>query len=78
MTTISLTEFRTRANAILKQLNKGRAFVLTYRGKPVARLEPIYAQAVHANDSIYCLAELASDAGASLTNAQIDEIVYGR
>jgi len=47
------------------------------RGKPVARLEPISSEPVNANDPFYTLCELAEPAG-SLTNRQIDEILYGQ
>jgi prevent-host-death family protein len=77
MKAVSMLEFRKRADEVLKQVCKGQAFVLTYRGKPVARLEPIRQQTVDPDDPIYRLAELASDAAGSLTNTQIDEILYG-
>jgi len=50
--------------------------VLTYRGKPVARLQPPHVQA-DAADPIYGLADLADDRGKSLTNRQMDSENYG-
>jgi prevent-host-death family protein len=78
MKTVSMLEFRNRADAVLKQVGKGEAFVLTYRGRPVARLEPIARPTISADDPIYGLDQLASDAAGPLTNAEIDETVYGR
>jgi len=77
MKAVSMLDFRRRADAVLKQVSKGQSFVLTCRGKPVARLEPIRREAIDADDPIYRLAELASDAAGPLTNAQIDQILYG-
>jgi prevent-host-death family protein len=78
MKTVSMLEFRNQADAVLKQVGKGQAFVLTYRGRPVARLEPIRRRAIDSDDPIYGLGELASDSAGPLTNAEIDETVYGR
>ena len=53
--------------------------ILTYRGKPVLRLEPIEANEVSEDDPIYHLDKLvpADARGESLTNEEIDRIVYG-
>jgi antitoxin (DNA-binding transcriptional repressor) of toxin-antitoxin stability system len=77
MKAVSMLDFRKRADSVLRQIGKGQSFVLTYRGKPVARLEPFRREAIDAEDPIYRLAELASDAAGPLTNAQIDQILYG-
>lgn len=78
MKSVSMLEFRKRADSVLRQVRKGHAFVLTYRGTPVARLEPIPRESIAADDPIYGLADVASDVPGPLTNAEIDEIVYGR
>jgi prevent-host-death family protein len=77
MKQISLLEFRRDAERILAQVQKGQRMILTRRGKPVARLEPIVDECADADDPIYSLCDLAV-AGPSLTNAQIDESVYGK
>ena len=77
MKAVSMLDFRKGADAVLKQVCKGQAFVLTYRGKPVARLEPIRPTDVDADDPVYRLAELASDVAGPLSNKEIDEILYG-
>jgi antitoxin (DNA-binding transcriptional repressor) of toxin-antitoxin stability system len=76
MKTLSMLEFRQRADAVLKQVGKGQTFVLTYRGKPVARLEPVGSSNVSENDPIYTLDELATDTAIPLTNAEIDRAIY--
>jgi antitoxin (DNA-binding transcriptional repressor) of toxin-antitoxin stability system len=77
MKTVSMLQFRKAADAVLKQVGKGQTFVLTYRGKPVARLEPITASVVSEDDPIYHLDELASPTAEPLTNAEIDRAIYG-
>lgn len=77
MKTVSLLDFRHDAERILAQVQLGQRIVLTRRGKPVARLEPVLNDAIAADDAFYQLGELSSDGGDSLTNDRIDEIVYG-
>ena len=76
MKTITMLEFRRRAESILRAVRDGQEFLLTYRGKPVARLEPVADRAVSSDDPIYRLAELASDKLGPLSNEEIDRIVY--
>jgi prevent-host-death family protein len=75
--TISMLDLRQRAEQIVEQVRAGETLVLTYRGRPVLRLEPIRAEAAPADDRFYRLADLASDRGKTLSNREIDEIVYG-
>jgi antitoxin (DNA-binding transcriptional repressor) of toxin-antitoxin stability system len=76
MKSVSMLEFRKDAERVLQQVIKGRSFVLTYRGKAVARLEPLGRQSIDPDDPIYRLTEIAESGGA-LTNEEIDKIVYG-
>jgi prevent-host-death family protein len=76
MKVVSIAEFRRNAEEILAELSKGRPILLTSRGKPVARLEPIRDDDTIADDPIYSLSALAVD-GESLPNAQIDDEIYG-
>ena len=78
MKTVSMVDFRHHAEEIIARVRKGQRMILTCRGKPVARLEPILPESVDADDPFYSLAELAEPGGASLTNAQIDDILYGK
>lgn len=55
----------------------GERMVLTRRGKPVARLEPIAQDTPDGDDSFYSLSDLA-EMGKSLSNKQIDDILYGQ
>ena len=77
MQTVSMLEFRRRALEIVQQVRRGQRIVLTYRGKPVARLEPIGEAVLTEDDPFYALDRLADTQGKSLTNDQMDRIVYG-
>lgn len=77
MKTISMLDFRNDAERILAQVIKGERLILTRRGKPVARLEPIVEEVPDVNDSFYSLTDLA-ETGRSLSNKQIDNILYGQ
>ena len=61
---------------VLRRIRQGERLVLTYRGKPVARLDPVTEAEPPTDDPIYRLAELAVDDGSGLTNDEIDAIVY--
>jgi prevent-host-death family protein len=69
-------EFRRKADEIIRKVRRGKRLILTYRGKPVMRLEPIQEQQVCADDPFYTLDQLALTHGDALTNEEIDEIVY--
>lgn len=77
MTIVSVLEFRKDAAGIIRRLKKGQRMVLSYRGRPVARLEPVGPETVSGDDPIYALAGLAMDGGVSLSNREMDEVIYG-
>jgi antitoxin (DNA-binding transcriptional repressor) of toxin-antitoxin stability system len=87
MKTITMLELRQNAGAIVRDLRQGRSLTLTYRGQPLARLEPILpsGEEISADDPFYTLADhagLAEDealakGNANLTNADIDRVLYG-
>ena len=76
MEKVSILEFRRDAEAVIRKVRQGKRLVLTYRGKPVMRLEPIRERNVAPDDPFYTIAELATADGRSLTNEEIDQIVY--
>ena len=78
MTSISMVELRRDAEGVLRRVGRGERLVLTYRGRPVARLEPYTQQIPSIDDTIYRLAELSVDEGESLGNEEMDAIIYGR
>ena len=72
-----MRDLRAHAKQIVGQVRAGETIVLTYRGRPALRLEPICPGTVEADDPFYRLGELSQRRGASLTNRQIDDLVYG-
>jgi antitoxin (DNA-binding transcriptional repressor) of toxin-antitoxin stability system len=76
MEKVSLLEFRRDAMAVIRRVRLGKRLVMTYRGKPVMRLEPFRAKVPDADDSFYRLAELATEAGQPLTNEEMDHAIY--
>jgi prevent-host-death family protein len=76
MDTVSMVDFRRDAEAIIRRAQQGKRMILTYRGKPVMRLEPITSNKPTKDDPFYGLGQLADPTGRSLTNEQIDKIIY--
>ena len=76
MKSVSMLEFRRNALAIVQGVQGGQRVMLTYRGKPVARLEPPEV-VPQLGDPFYALADLADGSGRNQTNQEIDEAIYG-
>lgn len=76
MKKVSMLDFRLHAEKILSQVQKGQAVLLTRRGKPVARIEPIVEQTSNPNDPFFLLSGLGN--GPSIANAEMDDIIYGQ
>jgi antitoxin (DNA-binding transcriptional repressor) of toxin-antitoxin stability system len=80
MKTVTMLQFRRNAEAILRRIRKGERFLLSHRGKPVARLEPLGNPAAvdPANDLFLAIASRAQPSPKGETkHADIDQIVYG-
>jgi prevent-host-death family protein len=78
MEKVSILEFRRDAETVIRQVRQGKRFILTYRGKPVMRLEPIRECEIGPDDPFYSIAEYAvDDDEPPLTNEEIDRVVYG-
>lgn len=78
MKTVSMLELRKEAENIIRSIQQGQRLVLTYRGKPVARLEPVREEEVTGDDPFYTLYEQADETGDALSNQAMDELIYGR
>jgi prevent-host-death family protein len=77
MKTVSMLSFRLHAERVLARVQNGERLILTHRGKPVARLEPIQNDCFEADDPFYGLCDVAEPMG-TLNNREIDKIVYGQ
>lgn len=78
MRNVSMLEFRQDARDIIERVRAGERMVLTYRGEPVMRLEPVEQERVREDDPFYKLPELAENGGESISNEEIDRTVYGQ
>jgi prevent-host-death family protein len=76
MERVSILQFRRDAESVIRKVQRGKRLILTYRGKPVMRLEPIPDRKIGPDDPFYTVAQLAVPKGRSLTNEEIDQIVY--
>jgi antitoxin (DNA-binding transcriptional repressor) of toxin-antitoxin stability system len=80
MKTVTMLQFRKNAEGILRRIQQGERFVLSHRGQPVARLEPLGTRrpADPANDPFLAIAARAQPSPKGKTkHSDIDQIVYG-
>lgn len=80
MNEITMLQLRRDTRRWLEAVRNGERFVLTYRGQPVARLEPVDGEppSVSADDPLLRLDEFSVDGpGGELGNEEIDRWVYG-
>lgn len=80
MKTVTMLEFRRDAEGILRRIAKGERFVLSHRGRPAARLEPLAGnKADLAADPFLTVGDRATPSPKGKTRHQdIDHILYGR
>ena len=81
MKTITMLEFRHNAQSVLRRVAKGERLLLSHRGKPAARLEPLTTTAnnVLSDDPFLRIGSRARASPKGKTrHADIDRIVYGR
>ena len=76
MKIVSLLAFRKNSKKILEWARRGERMIMTYRGKPVCRIEPMGDKVPDEDDPFYQIDRLAEGKGTSLDNKQIDKIVY--
>jgi len=76
-----MLEFRKHAQTILRRVGKGERFVLSHRGRPAARLEPIASNASSGlvNDPFLTIGARAVPSPKGKTrHTEIDSLLYGR
>ena len=81
MKTVTMLEFRRDAEGVLRRVARGERFVLSRRGKPAARLEPLEVPttADPASDPFLGIARRAQPSPKGPTpHTDIDRILYGR
>ena len=81
MKTVTMLEFRKDAEGVLRRIAKGERFLLSHRGRPAARLEPITTAVSSdpANDPFLTIGRRAVPSPKGKTrHADINRILYGR
>ena len=76
-----MLEFRRDAEGILRRVAKGERFLLSHRGRPAARLEPVVTNRPDdlARDPFLSIGQRALCSPKGKTrHADIDKILYGR
>ena len=71
-----MLEFRLNTEKIIKQVQSGQSLILTRRGNPVARIEPIIQETQDPIDPFFLLSWIGKVA--SLSNAAMDGIIYDK
>ena len=81
MKTVTLLQFRKDAEGILRRVAKGERFLLSRRGRPAARLEPVRALITRdpSSDPFLTISRRAAPGSRGKTRHEdIDRILYGR
>ena len=76
MKKISMLELRLNTEKIIKLVQSGQSLILTRRGNPVARIEPIKQETQDPIDPFFLLSGIGKVA--SLSNAAMDGIIYDK
>ena len=76
MKKVSMVEFRLHAERVIRDAMQGEEMILTYRGRPVLRFDPIERPGCRENDPFYRLDRLAAGDGRSLSNEEMDKLIY--
>jgi len=80
MRNITMLQFRKNSESVVRMLRRGQRLTLTYRGKALARLEPIRPRTRDpSGDPLFSVHERAKSSPLGpLDHRQIDRIVYGK
>jgi len=81
MKMVTMLEFRQNAESILRRIAKGERFLLSHRGRPAARLEPVKGAACDdsSEDPFLTVSRRATPSPKGATDhGEIDRILYGR
>ena len=81
-TMVNVHEAKTHFSRLLARVENGERITVARAGKPVARLVPAHAAAsggLPSNDPLLNLDKFGFDGpGGALSNAEVDQVVYGR
>lgn len=74
-----MLELRRHARRVFRAIQRGERLILTYRGRPVARLEPVRVSGeTNREDPIFRIEQFAEPGpGGKLARRHIEQAVYG-
>jgi len=76
MKTITMLDLRQHAKQIVDRAQNGERMLLLYRGSPAMVLEPYREEKEQGDDPVFSLSSVSGN-GESLSNKEIDEVLYG-
>jgi antitoxin (DNA-binding transcriptional repressor) of toxin-antitoxin stability system len=76
MKTITMLDLRQHAKQIVDRAQHGERMLLLYRGSPAMVLEPYREEKEQGDDPVFSLSSVSGN-GESLSNKEIDEVLYG-
>jgi len=74
LNTITMVDLRKHAKEVVERAQHGERMLLLYRGNPAMVLEPYREEEEVRVDPLFALSSME---GESLTNEQVDEVLYG-
>jgi antitoxin (DNA-binding transcriptional repressor) of toxin-antitoxin stability system len=78
MKTISTSQLRSQTRSLVRTLADGKSVSLTYRGRKLANIWPLkLTNGIGLDDPLYNFHRVADKRAKSLTDREIDRLVYG-
>jgi len=78
MKTISTSQLRSQTRSLVRTLAGGNSVSLTYRGRQLAKIRPVkLTNGASADDPLYHFHHVADQLAKTLTDREIDRLVYG-
>ena len=71
-----MLELRKNAGKIIRWSQQGQRMTVTYRGKPVMKIEPVAPEKTARDDPFYSIGLVGDNAAGSLSNEAMDKLIY--
>lgn len=71
-----MLELRKNTGKIIRWSQQGQRMTVTYRGKPVMKIEPIVPEKASIDDPFFNLGFVAENLAGSLSNEEMDKLIY--
>ena len=76
MENVTMLDLRRNTRRIIMKARKGERMILSYRGKPVIRLEPFIEKIPEGDDPFFSLPEFSLEESEILNNKEMDALIY--